>query len=85
MPIYEYICKTCQKDEENAAPIEILLLPSEVDDKQYCEVCKTELTRIISQSEFHLKGVGWAKHGYTKQHPPVAQANAGRPSRKNYK
>lgn len=84
MPIYCYQCPRCQPDGEGP-PIEILVRIQDADKEQQCVVCGSTLKKVPALSEFHLKGVGWAKHGYTKQHPNVAKANRGRPSRKNYK
>lgn len=85
MPRYPHYCKRCNP-EMIGDPIEIELKLAELDDVQKCIICNSPLTRVIAEStEFQLKGPGWANMGYTKQHPPVAQANAGRPSRRDYK
>lgn len=85
MPRYPHYCPVCQPTKEGP-PIEIDLKISQLDDEQRCVICGSVLTRVISsESTFQLKGPGWSQHGYTKQHPPVAKANAGRPSRRNYK
>lgn len=85
MPTYPHYCKRCNP-EMIGEPIEIELKLDELKDRQACIVCGSDLTRVIAANqEFQLKGPGWANMGYTKQHPPVAQANAGRPSRRDYK
>ena len=50
MPIYEYICKKCDRTNE--------LLQKFNDLPPVCE-CGTTMTKIISTSTFHLKGSGW--------------------------
>jgi putative FmdB family regulatory protein len=52
MPVYEYQCTACGQVEEafqkiSEAPLET------------CSQCQGKLTKLISQSTFHLKGSGW--------------------------
>lgn len=52
MPVYEYQCTACGQVEEafqkiSEAPLET------------CSQCQGQLTKLISQSSFHLKGSGW--------------------------
>jgi len=55
MPIYEYECCYCKFTEEKLQGIN--------DDPLIdCPVCnKNGLLRIVSSSNFHLKGNGWYK------------------------
>ena len=60
MPIYEYSCEKCGKVIENIqkfsdSPLEIH------------EDCGGELTKLISQSSFHLKGSGWYVTDYARK------------------
>lgn len=60
MPLYEYKCISCEHVEEylqrfNEEPL--------VDEE--CPVCgHVPMNKIISRSDFHLKGTGWYKDGY---------------------
>lgn len=52
MPIYEYECTRCGKIEEAL---------QKFSDKPLtkCKHCSGKLTKLVSQSTFHLKGSGW--------------------------
>ena len=52
MPIYEYECTKCGKIEEAL---------QKFSDKPLtkCRHCAGKLTKLVSQSTFHLKGSGW--------------------------
>ena len=52
MPIYEYECTKCGQIEEAL---------QRFSDKPLskCRQCSGKLSRLISQSSFHLKGSGW--------------------------
>ena len=52
MPIYEYECTKCGKIEEAL---------QKFSDKPLtkCKYCSGKLTKLVSQSSFHLKGSGW--------------------------
>jgi putative FmdB family regulatory protein len=52
MPIYEYECTKCGHQRELLQRITETATPK-------CEVCKSRMRRLISQSAFHLKGTGW--------------------------
>ena len=58
MPMYEYVCKECKTEKEE--------LQNYNDPAPKCEKCKKEMKRIISRTDFHLKGSGWYKDGYQK-------------------
>ncbi|PKN07192.1 MAG: FmdB family transcriptional regulator [Deltaproteobacteria bacterium HGW-Deltaproteobacteria-8] len=69
MPIYEYSCQDCkqifedwQKDyEERDIP---------------CPVCNGHASRLISSTNFVLKGGGWYASGYTDRPAPPETASA---------
>jgi putative FmdB family regulatory protein len=52
MPVYEYQCKDCGKIEEVFQKISDPV-------RTVCPHCKGNLSKLISQSSFHLKGSGW--------------------------
>ncbi len=86
MPIYEYQCPQCQ------AIFEEWLSISESTDKAPCPQCKTEASRIISNTAFVLKGGGWYVTEYgnrktsnnnssaTSTQPAAAESAAPAPS-----
>lgn len=51
MPIYEYACKKCGDFEITQRITEPAL--------EKCPTCGTKVSKLISQSAFHLKGTGW--------------------------
>lgn len=55
MPIYNYRCKTCGKEYESF---------EKLDTKVIKCSCGETAEKIISLSNFHLKGGGWAKDNY---------------------
>lgn len=59
MPIYEYKCRQCDNVEE---------VLQKFDENYYeggCPECGSQdMRKLISQSDFHLKGSGWYKDGY---------------------
>jgi putative FmdB family regulatory protein len=69
MPIYEYSCQDCkqifedwQKDyEERDIP---------------CPVCNGKASRLMSSTNFVLKGGGWYASGYTDRPAPPETASA---------
>lgn len=58
MPIYEYSCKRC-------GDFEITQRISDAPLKR-CPTCGAKVTKLISQSAFHLKGSGWYVTDYAK-------------------
>ena len=64
MPIYEYACKKCGN-------FEIMQRITE-DPLKKCPTCGAKVTKLISQSAFHLKGNGWYMTDYAKNNtnPP---------------
>lgn len=51
MPIYEYTCKECGDFEVTQRITEPAL--------KKCPSCDSQVSKLISQSAFHLKGAGW--------------------------
>jgi putative FmdB family regulatory protein len=61
MPIYEYQCAACQRT------FEAWQKASEAPIKK-CELCGSpKVSKIISQSTFHLKGSGWYVTDYSRK------------------
>jgi putative FmdB family regulatory protein len=60
MPIYEYECTKCGNIEEAL---------QKFSDKPLtrCGHCKGKLTKLVSQSTFHLKGSGWYATDYANK------------------
>lgn len=52
MPVYEYQCTECGQIQEAFQKISEPALKT-------CSHCRGNLTKLISQSSFHLKGSGW--------------------------
>jgi len=59
MPIYEYECLDCGKRFEKF---------QKISDKplRECKFCKGNLTKLISNCSFQLKGTGWYATDYKK-------------------
>ena len=70
MPIYEYECTQCGNIEEAL---------QKFSDKPLtrCGNCKGKLTKLVSQSTFHLKGSGWYATDYANK-----SKNPAKPSKK---
>ncbi len=60
MPIYEYKCNHC------GANFELLRRINDVSDPSCCECASTDVVKMISLSQFQLKGQGWASDVYDK-------------------
>jgi len=60
MPIYEYICSECQEIQE-------ILQKVNENNPQVCPKCNKNntLSKLVSNSAFHLKGGGWYKDLYS--------------------
>jgi len=60
MPIYEYECTKCGNVEEAL---------QKFSDKPLtrCGHCNGKLTKLVSQSTFHLKGSGWYVTDYANK------------------
>ncbi len=57
MAIYEYMCEKCSKLTSESHSI-----TDDVDETK-CKHCGAVAKKIISQSNFHLKGKKWAAKG----------------------
>jgi putative FmdB family regulatory protein len=70
MPIYEYECTKCGNIEEAL---------QKFSDKPLtrCGHCKGKLTKLVSQSTFHLKGSGWYVTDYANK-----SKDSAKPSKK---
>jgi len=60
MPLYEYQCADCGGIEEVIQKFSDAPLTT-------CRHCSGKLSKIISQSSFHLKGTGWYVTDYSKK------------------
>jgi putative FmdB family regulatory protein len=60
MPLYEYECTQCGKIEEAIQKFSDPALTA-------CRHCSGKLTKLISQSSFHLKGTGWYVTDYSNK------------------
>lgn len=58
MPIYTFKCRSCGADYEELVPM---------GTENYKCSCGESATKVPSLSNFHLKGVGWASNGYSKE------------------
>lgn len=69
MPIYEYECTKCGNIEEAL---------QKFSDKPLtrCAHCKGKLTKLVSQSTFHLKGSGWYVTDYANKSKDSAKDSA---------
>ncbi|RKX63181.1 MAG: zinc ribbon domain-containing protein [Tenericutes bacterium] len=67
MPIYEYECESCGSRKE-------IIVAKQSDlahlRKVECDKCKGAMKKIISSSNFQLKGGGWYKDGYGNNRQP---------------
>jgi putative FmdB family regulatory protein len=71
MPIYEYECTKCGGVEE---------VLQKFSDKPLtkCSHCSGKLTKLVSQSTFHLKGTGWYVTDYANK-----SKGSGKPAKSN--
>lgn len=64
MPIYEYRCKSCDHEFEQ-------LVRAGQDEPDTCPECTEEaITRLISNTNFKLKGSGWYETDYADDDEP---------------
>lgn len=61
MPIYEYRCPKCGRVKEN-------FQRDYAEHNIVCLRCHEVMPKVVSSSNFHLKGTCWAKDGYTMQY-----------------
>lgn len=73
MPLYEYQCSTCGAIEEAIQKFSDPPLTA-------CRRCSGQLSRLISQSSFHLKGTGWYATDYSKKKPTAGLSKAEEPA-----
>ncbi len=74
MPIYEYECKKCGEINE-------VLQKTTDPAPKICEQCGAkQLTRVMSQSSFVLKGEGWYVTEYGKGGSKDKKPTAKKPS-----
>ena len=73
MPIYQYKCLKCGDEAEHLMklndPNPVCIESLKTENPKVLERCDGETKKIMSRSEFHLKGECWASDGYT--HPPA--------------
>jgi putative FmdB family regulatory protein len=62
MPIYEYRCPACGCEEER---LQRLKDPPPLCSHDRCERQGQEMTKLVSRTNFELKGTGWYKDGYS--------------------
>ena len=63
MPIYEYICQSCEHKFEEVQKF------SETSLEKCPDCGQNTAERQVSMSSFHLKGGGWYKDGYGTKKP----------------
>ena len=56
MPLYEFTCDVCKREQE--------LLLRLHDPVPHCPACTKPMRKLLSRSNFALKGDGWAKDNY---------------------
>ena len=70
MPLYEYECTRCGNKFEKIVkfdtPNPLCILALKTNRPNVLERCDGETKKLISKSNFQLKGQGWHKDGYTK-------------------
>ena len=59
MPIYEYQCKKCG----------VVEVTQRITDSplERCPTCRSRVSKLISQTSFHLKGSGWYLTDYARK------------------
>jgi putative FmdB family regulatory protein len=69
MPIYEYKCLRCDGEFEKIvklnSPNPTCINAVAVANTKVLTRCDGDTKRIMSRTEFHLKGECWARDGYT--------------------
>ena len=73
MPLYEFICKSCDNHFEQIVKI------SQVTQVSCPECGDNKVSKKTSRPSFHLKGDGWYKDGYeskSKEVKPVSTNQA---------
>ena len=59
MPRYDYDCETCE------ICVEISKSYKDVDREEKCDKCGSIMKRLISKSNFALRGDGWHSKDYS--------------------
>jgi putative FmdB family regulatory protein len=72
MPIYEYICEKC------GSHIEAIQKVSDAPLKR-CQKCRGKLEKIVSRTNFQLKGGGWYLSDYSRKSTPETKDPKRRP------
>lgn len=68
MPIYEYRCESCETEFEK-------LLRAGQDEPENCPECDApSIKRLISNTNFKLKGSGWYETDYARSNDPDEQS-----------
>ena len=76
MPIYEYLCKSCEHKFEEVQKFGDTSL-------EKCPDCgKNTAERQVSISSFHLKGGGWYKDGYSNNQSEIDKSGKDKSSSK---
>ena len=77
MPIYEYKCSSCEEQLE---------VMQKISDPRLtvCPECGGDLSKLISNTSFVLKGGGWYADGYSSSGAPE-KAGQGKKDKKNGK
>ncbi|MDM8556770.1 zinc ribbon domain-containing protein [Desulfococcaceae bacterium HSG7] len=78
MPIYEYECSQCGVVEEVIQKFSDRPLSA-------CKHCSGKLTKLMSQSTFHLKGSGWYVTDYADKSgkPSSKESDNKKPKKEN--
>ena len=71
MPVYEYKCSSCDEHLE---------VMQKISDPRLtiCPECGGELTKLISNTSFVLKGGGWYADGYSSSENGKAKGEEGK-------
>tara|TARA_Y100001936_G_scaffold215549_1_gene226073 strand:- start:10 stop:237 length:228 start_codon:yes stop_codon:yes gene_type:complete len=71
MPLYEYECQKCGHKFEKLVKLNsanpVCTLAISTGQEKILERCDGDTKKLISKNNFHLKGEGWYKDGYTKK------------------
>jgi putative FmdB family regulatory protein len=73
VPIYEYVCQSCQHRFEVKQSMADPPLSS-------CERCGQTVTKVISASAIMFKGTGWYVTDYSEKLKPASEPKAGETS-----
>lgn len=68
MPRYDYKCPVCGNVEEHEHSIKedpTIICENKIPERDNI-ICGTEMKRVPCSTAFKLKGLGWARDGYSK-------------------